>query len=68
MIRFKVFSVGFSDEPDELDARVNQWLEEKGDRIQVVDSKVTTCVGENVLGSVFINATVIVWYDELEEV
>jgi hypothetical protein len=62
MRKFKSFSVGFSDESDELDTKVNKWLEEHK-HIRILETKLATCTGENALGNVFVNATLIVWYE-----
>jgi len=63
MKRFKSFSVGVSDESDELDARVNAWLKENP-TVTITDSKLATCTGDNVLGNTFVNITLIVWYED----
>lgn len=63
MKRFKSFSVGVSDESDELDARVNAWLKENP-TVTVTDSELATCTGDNVLGNTFVNITLIVWYED----
>jgi len=68
MRRFKSFSVGVSNETTDLDNAVNAWMEKHEGKIEIVETKLATLNGTNVLGNDFINITVIIWYEELEPV
>lgn len=61
--KVKLFSQGFSDEPDDMEEKINRWLAENP-TVKLLDKQVCSSTGKNSENSVFINLSVAIWYVE----
>jgi hypothetical protein len=59
--KVKIFTRGFTDEADELENQINDWLAENPG-VGILDRQATSASGTNALGDGFVNVTVLIWY------
>lgn len=59
-MKIKIFTQGTDDEFDELESKVNEWLEQN--KVNIVDRKMSTATGTNIAGRAFVCCTIIIFY------
>ncbi len=59
--KVKIFTLGAQDEFDELEGKINAWLEANS-TIQIVERHSGASSGVNVEGRPFINLTIVIFY------
>ena len=61
MEKAKIFTCGTSDEFDDLEARVNEWLGNNPE-IEILERKMMLVAGTNTQNNGFVNCTIVLFY------